>query len=167
MLRWDPNAKEIATHFLTSPFSPAFSFSSLLLFFTLSFPLHTSLLLHPSALSLSLSLSSLSQTLTPVSIPMFCSALFFISRRIALCFRSDPLMSFLWTTSIFFFVNHPVSFIFTLNFRHSCQEIAYVFRHTPLWNSFPNEFYYPFHCFNWNFHLYWVIPYFPLYWVIP
>ena len=53
--------------------------------------------------------------------------------------------------SKFSFFNHPISFIFTLNFRYSWLVTTNALRHNPQKIAFLNEFHNPFHYFNRQF----------------
>ena len=89
----------------------------------------------------------LSQTLTSVSSHLFsiCFVHFLVLMHIALSFLScgfdvscGRLVCFLF---FFLFSNHPISFIFASNFRHSWLGTTNIFRHTSLWIAFLNGFY--------------------------
>ena len=100
-------------------------------------------------ISFSRFLMVLSQTLTPVLI--HCS--FFIFSAYWLQFCIQMLWCLLLSTIMFFFFffNHSISFMIASTFRHSLRATLNAFRHTSLLTVFLNEFYNPFHCFNWQF----------------
>ena len=103
-------------------------------------------------------LAVMSQTVTPASIHFFFFFFFFFTYFVVhflfsnyFVFSILTLWCLSWSTRLFSFFNHPISFIFAQNFRHNWLGTTNIFRHTSLCIAFLNELYNHFYCFNWQF----------------
>ena len=95
----------------------------------------------------------------PICFSFASTHLFFICFLVNFTFSTHIALNFLsWHFDVFHGLSVCFSFskclnffIFVPNFRHSRLRTAHILCHIPLWIAFLNEFFNPFHFFNWQF----------------
>ena len=80
----------------------------------------------------------------------FCFSRDITFRFLSWNFVDLPLLFLWWSTTTFSFFNHSAPFTFAPNIIHRLLGRTNLFHHTLLWIAIFNDFYDPFHWFNWK-----------------